>query len=184
MSVTVDRLAGRAGHLWNQGWTDTPQLAGTTCDTTAPLRSDRWTICSSGHVHWGSLGGAGFLFRHVTEEGSAEYLLAKRSSTVDEPGKWGVPGGAIRQGESPESAARRETQEEIGVLPKYVLTGEEEQACGGGWAFQLLHAEVTEAFRALCGQQTDSTGWFEAAQMSSLPLHPGISRWLAGLGVK
>lgn len=88
----------------------------------------------------------------------------------------------MRQGESPEQAARRETHEELGVLPTYFLTDEEEQSCGGGWTFHLIHAEVTEAFRAFCGQQTDATGWFEAAQMGSLPLHPGISGWLAEHG--
>jgi hypothetical protein len=68
------------------------------------------------------------------------------------------------------------------VLPAYSRTGEEEQNCGGGWVFHLIFAEVTDAFRASCGQQTDATGWFEAAHMGSLPLHPGISRWLAGRG--
>jgi hypothetical protein len=48
--------------------------------------------------------------------------------------------------------------------------------------FHLIFAEVTEAFRALCGQQTDAAGWFDAADMGSLPLDPGISRWLAGRG--
>lgn len=122
-------------------------------------------------------------FRHVPDEGSAKYLLAKRSSAVDDPGKWGVPGGAMRQGEPPEAAARRETQEEIGVLPSYMLTGEEEQGCGGGWAFHLLHAEVTEAFRDLGRAASRFHGLVRRTQMSSLPLHLGINRWLAGLGV-
>lgn len=78
---------------------------------------ERWTICESGHVHWGANGGAALLLRHLDPEGPPTYLLQQRSRWVDEGGKWGIPGGAIRNGESPELTARRETQEEIGPVP-------------------------------------------------------------------
>jgi len=82
-----------------------------------PAKGERWTICAADHVHWGANGGAGLLFRYG---GGSEptYLLARRSRWVDHGLTWGIPGGAIRLGESPETAARREAMEEIGYLPR------------------------------------------------------------------
>ncbi len=140
-----------------------------------PPRAERWTICRAGHVHWGVLGGAGFLFRyHAGEGGVAEYLLAQRSRSVDNGGSWGVPGGATRASESAEETARRETLEEIGTLPEYRVTSVDVQDCGGGWIFHLFCADVEEEFTAYCGQETDATGWFTEEMIRSLPRHPDL----------
>ena len=135
---------------------------------------ERWTICTLDHVHWGANGGAGLLLRHTPAEGEPRYLLALRSRSVDEPATWGVPGGAIRDGETPEAAARRETVEEIGQLPAYRVTGEVVQDCGGGWRFHLILADTDKLFDAYTHHETDATGWFTRAQMLALPLHPGV----------
>ena len=42
-------------------------------------------------------------------------LAAKRSKTMDLPGKWEFPGGKIEAGESPEACLIREIQEELAV---------------------------------------------------------------------
>jgi len=53
---------------------------------------------------------AGILFMH-----KGRVLLLKRSPlAADAPNTWGLPGGHIEPGESPEQAARRETWEETG----------------------------------------------------------------------
>lgn len=44
-------------------------------------------------------------------------FLTKRSSTVDSPNVWGVPGGHVEDNESVEEGAIRECQEEVGGLP-------------------------------------------------------------------
>ena len=93
-----------------------------------------------------------------------------------------MPGGAIRDGESPEAAARREMTEEIGRLPSYRIVAEEVQACGGGWQFHILLADVDEMFDAYSVLETDATGWFTAQEMRNLPLHSGVQRWLDELG--
>jgi 8-oxo-dGTP pyrophosphatase MutT (NUDIX family) len=139
---------------------------------------ERWTNCRQDHVHWGAAGGAGLLFRYAPEGGEPRYLLARRSRWVDEGGTWGIPGGAIREGESPEMAARRETVEEVGTLPSYRVTGIEDQDCGGGWVFHLISADVDRRFEAFCVLDTDETGWFTRAQMRNLQLHPGVQLWL------
>jgi len=138
---------------------------------------ERWTICALGHVHWGANGGAGLLFRHGPPTGEPTYLLARRSRWVDEGGTWGVPGGAIRDDESPETAAAREAMEEIGDLPPYRIASIQAQDCGGGWRFYLILADVDQPFPAYCLSETDATGWFPAAALSNLPLHPGLRQW-------
>jgi len=140
--------------------------------------SDRWTFCSLGHVHWGARGGAGLLLRYVPATGEPVYLLTERSRWVDEGGTWGMPGGAIHDGESAEAAAHREATEEIWPVPAYRITGIEVQDCGGGWEFRIVHADVDEPFTAYTAAQTSSTGWFTLSEMKALRLHPGVRRWV------
>lgn len=140
--------------------------------------AERWTTCTLDHTHWGALGGAGLLLRYAPTRGQPTYLLQLRSRSVDEGAKWGIPGGAIKPGESPEDAARRETIEEMGVLPAYRVTEVEHQDCGGGWFFHIICGDVDREFDAFCGQETDATGWFTRDQMRNLTLHPGLRAWL------
>lgn len=143
---------------------------------------ERWTICALGHVHWGANGGAGLLLRHVPTDSEPRYLLALRSRWVDEPARWGIPGGAIRDGESAEGAARREMVEEIGQVPIYRVAADQVQDCGGGWRFHIFLADVDEMFDAYSVLETDATGWFTTQEMRNLPLHSGVQRWLDELG--
>ncbi len=139
---------------------------------------DLWKICEMGHIHWGSQGAAGFLFRYAPVGAESSYLLQRRATTVDYPATWGIPGGAIRDGESPGAAAKREFQEEIGPLPSYRITGVKVQDCGGQWKFHMILADVDREFQALCGKETVATGWFTQNDMTNLDLHPGLQIWL------
>jgi 8-oxo-dGTP pyrophosphatase MutT (NUDIX family) len=65
---------------------------------------------------------------------------------------------AIQAGESPELAARREAEEEIGPLPPIRVTSTEVQECGGGWEFYVVSADVDREFRAFCVRGTEATG--------------------------
>jgi 8-oxo-dGTP diphosphatase len=76
--------------------------------------SDRWTFCGLGHVHWGARGGAGLLLRYVPARGEPVYLLTERSRWVNEGGTWGMPGGAIHDGESV-GIGRRDAGASVGV---------------------------------------------------------------------
>jgi 8-oxo-dGTP diphosphatase len=142
------------------------------------LPTDRWTICEEGHVHWGADGAAGLLLRHVPLNGEPLYLLQERSRWVDHPRTWGIPGGAIRPGESPEVTARREAEEEIGPVFSCRVTGTDTQDCGGGWKFHTITADVDSPFQSFCVRETDATGWFTREEMRQLSLHPGFRRWL------
>jgi 8-oxo-dGTP diphosphatase len=138
---------------------------------------DRWTFCGLGHIHWGARGGAGLLLRFVPRQEEPVYLLAERSRWVDEGGTWGIPGGAMQDGESPEEAARREAGEEIWPVPVYRVTGIEVQDCGGGWKFWIVSADVDEPVAAYATRETDATGWFTVSEMATVRLHPGFRRW-------
>ena len=139
---------------------------------------DCWTICQKDHIHWGALGGAAILFRYKPAKGEPVYLLQLRSTSVDQPGTWGIPGGAIREDESPEIAAQREAEEEIGRLPPYRVTGIDAQDCGGGWIFYVLRADVRPSFPSFCVRETQATGWFTRREMDSLNLHPQFRVWV------
>lgn len=140
--------------------------------------AERWIVCGEDHVHWGADGGAGLLLCYAPHGETPVYLLQLRSKLVDYGGMWGMPGGAIRKGESPEVAARREAEEEIGPLPLYRVEQTEGQECGGGWTFHVVTANVERPFDAFCVRETDATGWFTRDEMRSLNLHPGFLRWL------
>jgi 8-oxo-dGTP diphosphatase len=84
---------------------------------------------------------------------------------VDESGTWGIPGGAIHDGESPEEAAHRETAEEI--WPVRLTVSRESK-------FHIVCADVDEPFTAYIARKTDATGWFTLQEMSALRLHPGF----------
>lgn len=141
---------------------------------------DRWMTCTLGHTHWGEYGGAGLLMRYLTKQKEALYLLGQRSRSADEGGTWGIPGGAIRKGESPEAAARRETEEEVAgfPIPAYHLTRIDVQDCGAGWKFHIVSVDVDRLFHATCRRETDAIGWFNPAEMWSLTLHPGFQSWV------
>lgn len=165
---TLGRVGGRKGtRVRNQGGESKEN----------PI-TDRWTVCGKGHIHWGAQGAAGLLLRYRPNQGDPSYLLQQRSKWVDFGQTWGIPGGAIREGETPEAAARREAQEELGALPTFRVTGIEVQDCGGGWQFHIVTADVERPFDAYCVRETDATGWFTYEEMYRLSLHPGFRKWL------
>lgn len=48
--------------------------------------------------------------------GGAAFLLTRRGARMkDHPGQWAFPGGRVDTGETPEEAARREVEEEVGL---------------------------------------------------------------------
>ncbi|KAI1370190.1 hypothetical protein F4677DRAFT_439053 [Hypoxylon crocopeplum] len=73
--------------------------------------------CKQGHSHFGVNGGAaGILIYRYRDTGDVEVLIGLRKpSPTGEGISWSNFGGIIDQGESVQTAALRETYEEIGL---------------------------------------------------------------------
>lgn len=134
--------------------------------------------CSDGHVRWGPHGAAGVLFKN-----GDRYYLVKRGAGVDQGGSWGIPGGAIDDGETPEQAAKREAREEVGYDgPWRVIHTYVDQPCPE-WAFTTFVVEVDKqhANEENFDWETDEDGWFTHNEIMGLYLHPAFRAALPNL---
>jgi mutator protein MutT len=101
-------------------------------------------------------------------------LLLKRAGKEHEDGTWAFPGGKIEDGETPEQAAIRESQEETGIAP-----GDLEQidhTDNGAVAFTTFLARTDRADPVLNDEHTGFV-WADLASLPQ-PLHPGVARTL------
>jgi 8-oxo-dGTP pyrophosphatase MutT (NUDIX family) len=144
---------------------------------------ERFVRCERGCRHWGAHGAAGLLYRAPGQPGledGARYLLVLRHPMSHQGGTWGVPGGALMQGESPLSGALREAAEEIGVLPDDVLAAPVVPAHAhvddhGRWSYTTLVVDVPRTFEPP-GLNWESADWewVTAAGARDMPLHPAL----------
>ncbi len=146
------------------------------------LSGDGWVLAADGEPRWGVYGAAGLLLRHTDEAGVARYLVARRSAEVHHGGTWGIPGGALHRGESPEDGARREAEEEFAGVPDYVVA-EVLIYDAGGWTYSTVVADVISQvpLEPVTWEHTRSR-WATVAEMTHLPLHPGLAALLPRLG--
>lgn len=119
-----------------------------------------------------------YLGKLTKEIYSERTIRADRKMLSTALSTWGIPGGAIRQGETAQGAAQREVEEELGVSPEFQVAVVDVQECGGGRVFHIMIADVDHCFPAYCVRETDATGWFTYAEMNNLLLHPGLRSWL------
>ena len=122
--------------------------------------------------HWGSEA-SGILFRC-----GDKVLLMKRSSQVVDPGKWGIPGGAIpidpKAGPmDPKESAIKESSEEMGGMPAYRDTGKRTVWKDDSFRYTTFVFAVDQEFKPVTNWEHDESGWFG---MDELPdLHPGVA---------
>lgn len=122
---------------------------------------------------WGNRG-AGVL---LIAKDTGKILLVHRSEEVNEPGTWGVPGGAIDdEDESPVHAAKREAYEEVGytgpidIHKSYVFKAAKFRY------FNFIGIVPTE-FEPRLDWENDDAGWFSLDDLPS-PLHYGVKALL------
>jgi 8-oxo-dGTP pyrophosphatase MutT (NUDIX family) len=114
---------------------------------------------------WGKAG-AGCLF-FATSTG--RFLLNHRSNYVLEPGEYGVWGGAIDRGETPEGAVKREVREEAGyhgaykLIPIFVFQK-------GNFRYSNFIAVVSEEFKPNLDWESQGFVWTSFDNWPS-PLH-------------
>lgn len=135
---------------------------------------DGWVDGPSGR-YWGTFGAAGLLLAHR----DAGVLLQLRAVWSHLGGTWGLPGGAIKAGESPEAAAIREADEEAGVPPELVTVLDTSVFDLGYWSYTTVLARAEELFAPVIGDaESEALDWVPFDKVVGLPLHPGFgSGW-------
>lgn len=114
--------------------------------------------------------GAGCLF---LSKNTKRFLISYRSGYVEQPYTWGVWGGAINYGESPEEGAIREAYEETGydasenqIIPLCVFSK-------GNFKYHNFLVLVDDEFTPRLDGETDDFKWVNLNQLPT-PLHFGL----------
>lgn len=141
---------------------------------------DGWARCGQGHRHWGRHGAVGLLAWHGsghTEPApdTVRVLLVHRTRWSHHGGTWGPPGGARDSDEAPLAAALREAWEECGLPSGEVTVGAVLLDDHGAWSYQTFVAEATARLPVhAASPEVTEARWVAAADVTSLPLHPGF----------
>lgn len=130
-----------------------------------------WTSCTAGHAHWGRWGAAGILLAR-----DATVLLQLRAGWAHQGGTWSIPGGAVERGETPEAAALREAEEELGLSPAVVDVRGTYLAECGGWTYETVLAAPLGVVHTHDRAESDAHRWVPVADVDALPLHPAFRR--------
>lgn len=125
--------------------------------------------------------GAGMLFKV-----GDRVLLLERSAAVIDPMQWGIPGGAIEEGEDKKEAAIRETREELGTLPpRYKITGIHTYKTEG-FTFYTFIAEVGEGIASKwhprLNWENTTYRWMDARQVKSHRVRKSVLAVLKHIG--
>src|SRR5699024_10740763 len=103
-------------------------------------------------------------------------LMQHRVSWSDHGNTWGIPGGAINEGEAPLPAAIRESQEEAGVPDDAVRPRYTHVLDRGGWAYTTVIAEVTTQFEPeITDPESHALEWVLVDEVVHKDLHPAFA---------
>ncbi|WEV72259.1 Maf family protein [Bifidobacterium sp. ESL0790] len=103
---------------------------------------DGWVQCACGRRHWGLNGAAGVLLarRDETTGEVTDVVMQHRAMWSAEGGTWGIPGGALADGESPIEGALRESYEEANITPEDIEVVGTHREEHGPWAYTTVFA--------------------------------------------
>lgn len=110
--------------------------------------------------------GAGFLF--YTND--SVLLLLKAKNLL-----WEVPGGKKKPDEKYMQAAKRETKEEIGKLPKYAKTGFQLVETDKN-RFKVFFAKVEKEFSCKISDEHLTWKWIDFKNIGNYKLHPKVKK--------
>ncbi|MFU0480836.1 Maf family nucleotide pyrophosphatase [Gardnerella vaginalis] len=103
---------------------------------------DGWVHCNCGRRHWGHNGAAGVLLaRRDAETGRVTHVVMQhRALWSAEGGTWGIPGGAISDGESAIEGALRESFEEANITSGDIEVVGAYREDHGNWRYTTVFA--------------------------------------------
>lgn len=133
---------------------------------------DAWVVAESGERYWGRFGAAGVL-AFDPERG---VLLQHRVGWSHFGGTWGIPGGALHEGESARDGALREAQEEAGI-PDGALRARFASVLDLRiWSYTTVVADVVSSFEPVISDpESLALEWVPVDEVDQRPLHPGFS---------
>ncbi|QDY91548.1 NUDIX hydrolase [Arthrobacter sp. UKPF54-2] len=132
---------------------------------------DAWVDGEHGRF-WGRFGSAGLLV-HDANKG---VLLQHRAMWSDKGGTWGLPGGALHQGEDAVAGALREANEEAAVPPAAVRVLFTSVFDVGYWSYTTVAAQVIEPFEpAISDPESLELQWVGLDGVGDKELHPGFA---------
>ncbi|MGV8885002.1 MAG: NUDIX domain-containing protein [Microbacteriaceae bacterium] len=133
---------------------------------------DAWVYGPAGVKFWGRFGAAGLLVHNS----SLGVLLQLRVGWSHHGGTWGLPGGALKQGEAPDAGALREAHEEAGVPAEALEVLFTSVLDLGFWSYTTVVASAAEPFEPVIGDaESDELRWVAVDDVAGLSLHPGFA---------
>ncbi|MFT4259595.1 NUDIX domain-containing protein [Microbacterium sp.] len=150
-----------------------PPAAGEPRRPLGPLNpGDAWVVADSGERYWGRFGAAGLL-AHDPVRG---VLLQHRVAWSHFGDTWGLPGGALHEGESALVGAVREAQEEAGVPGDALRVRFTSVYDVTIWSYTTVVADVVEPFEPVISDpESVALEWVALDEVDRLPLHPGFA---------
>lgn len=122
---------------------------------------------------WGKAGAGAIIFSIKTKR----FLLPLRSNFVEQPNTWGVWGGAIDRGMSPEESVKKEIHEEAGYSGKMELFPIYVFKHSSGFRYFNFIAVVEDEFIPNLNWETSDYKWVEFGNFPK-PLHFGVENIL------
>ena len=102
-------------------------------------------------------------------------VLQHRALWSDQGGTWGLPGGALHQGEEAVHGALREAREEAAVPPENVRVLFTSVFDVGYWTYTTVVVEVVEAFEPeISDPESLELQWVPVGLVGDKELHPGF----------
>lgn len=133
--------------LWNKNTLEEVGAKNDPTSTEVPKENvhqpgDGWVQCNCGRRHWGHNGAAGVLLARRDEATGrvTHVVMQHRALWSAEGGTWGIPGGAISDGESAIEGALRESFEEANITSEDIEVVGAYREDHGNWCYTTVFA--------------------------------------------